>query len=171
MSFPLTVAADCWSAVLETAYGTDLLGTDPVARCGVGALRKKSMLRSMPQRTDPLAMQTNPWSRVADRQAALIAVPIVARLAMLCWAGCRAADKGFRTAPLIRIVGAEDGLLALTGDGPRMFVNLEDYLYYNTGRFPNQRFRAIMAVFTGDERCTARHDGCRLPLNCAAACT
>jgi hypothetical protein len=29
------------------------------------------------------------------------------------------ADKGFRTAPLIRLVGPEDGLLAHTHDGPR----------------------------------------------------
>lgn len=32
VSFPLAVAADCWGAVLETAYGADLLGKDPAAR-------------------------------------------------------------------------------------------------------------------------------------------
>ena len=37
----------------------------------------------------------------------------------------RALDKGLRTAGLIRFVGREDGLLSLTHDGPRMFINIE----------------------------------------------
>lgn len=32
---------------------------------------------------------------------------------------------------------------------------MEEYLFYNAGRRPNARFRAIMAVLTGDRRCTA----------------
>ena len=40
-------------------------------------------------------------------------------------------DKGFRTAPLIRFVGKEDGLLSYTTDTPRVFLNIEDYLFYN----------------------------------------
>ncbi|KAI8472715.1 MAG: hypothetical protein J3K34DRAFT_519583 [Monoraphidium minutum] len=99
VSFPLSVAADCLGAVLETAYGTDLLGEEPANR-----------LR----------------------------------------------DKGFRTAPLIRLVGREDGLLSHTHDGPRVYFNLEDYLFYNQGRRPNPQFRAIMATLTGDDRCSAR---------------
>lgn len=31
-SFPLTVAGDCFEAVLQTAYGDDLLGADPAKR-------------------------------------------------------------------------------------------------------------------------------------------
>lgn len=37
----------------------------------------------------------------------------------------RARDKGLRTAALIRFIGAEDGLLSHTHDGPRMYINLE----------------------------------------------
>lgn len=40
----------------------------------------------------------------------------------------------------------------------RIFLNIEDYLFYNQGRRPNQKFRAIMATLTGDKRCTARCD-------------
>eukprot|EP00775_Hariotina_reticulata_P010758 gene10758-10914_t len=47
----------------------------------------------------------------------------------------RSIDKGFRTAPLIRFVGQEDGLLSLTNGGPRMFVNIEDYLFHNRGPY------------------------------------
>lgn len=43
----------------------------------------------------------------------------------------RSVDRGFRTAPLIRLVGPDDGLLSLTHDGPRVYLNIEDYLYYN----------------------------------------
>lgn len=38
---------------------------------------------------------------------------------------CRARDKGFRTAPLVRFIGAEDGLLSHTHDGPRVYINIE----------------------------------------------
>jgi len=37
----------------------------------------------------------------------------------------RAQDKGFRTAPLIRFIGKEAGLLSHTNDGPRMYMNIE----------------------------------------------
>ena len=46
----------------------------------------------------------------------------------------RSSDKGFRTAPLIRFVGKEDGLLSYTEDIPRVFLNIEDYLFYNQAR-------------------------------------
>jgi len=32
VSFPLTVAGDCFSAVLESAYGADLMGVDKANR-------------------------------------------------------------------------------------------------------------------------------------------
>ena len=46
---------------------------------------------------------------------------------------------------------------------PRMYVNLEDYLYYNQGRRANKQFRAIMATFTNNTACTSRwgHPGAR----------
>lgn len=42
---------------------------------------------------------------------------------------CRARDKGLRTAPLIRFIGAEDGLLSHTHDGARMYINTEGAAY------------------------------------------
>lgn len=68
----------------------------------------------------------------------------------------RAEDKGFRTAPLIRFIGPEDGLLSHTHDGPRMYVNIEDYLFYNRGRKVNDKFKAVMAILRGDPACTAK---------------
>lgn len=68
----------------------------------------------------------------------------------------RAVDKGFRSAPLIRFVGQEDGLLSHTGDGPRAYLNIEDYLFYNRGRVTNKRFKDVMAVLTGDPACNAK---------------
>lgn len=37
-------------------------------------------------------------------------------------------DTGFRTANLIRIIGKEDGLLSLSNDEPRVYMNFEDYI-------------------------------------------
>lgn len=68
----------------------------------------------------------------------------------------RLSDKGFRTAPLMRFVGQEDGLLSHTYDGPRMYLNIEDYLYYNTGNKQNQKFRAVMKTLRGDPACAAK---------------
>ena len=50
----------------------------------------------------------------------------------------RSSDKGFRTAPLIRFLGKEDGLLSYTEDAPRVFLNIEDYLFYNQARLEMQ---------------------------------
>lgn len=41
--------------------------------------------------------------------------------------------QGFRTPGLIRFVSQDTGYLSPTSDGPRMFVNLEDYLSRTTG--------------------------------------
>jgi hypothetical protein len=48
--------------------------------------------------------------------------------------------QGFRTPGLIRFVSQETGYLSPTSDGPRMFVNLEDYLSHTTGQ-PNTQFQ------------------------------
>ncbi|WIA37270.1 hypothetical protein OEZ86_014213 [Tetradesmus obliquus] len=68
----------------------------------------------------------------------------------------RPLDKGFRTAPLIRFINKEDGLLSHTGDGPRMYLNIEDYLFYNTGRKTNPAFKKVMAALTADPACTSQ---------------
>lgn len=41
--------------------------------------------------------------------------------------------QGFRTPGLIRFVSQDSGYLSPTSDGPRMFVNVEDYLSHTTG--------------------------------------
>ena len=41
--------------------------------------------------------------------------------------------QGFRTPGLIRFVSQDTGYLSPTSDGPRMFVNVEDYLSRTTG--------------------------------------
>ena len=48
--------------------------------------------------------------------------------------------QGFRTPGLIRFVSQDTGYLSPTSDGPRMFVNLEDYLSHTTGH-PNTQFQ------------------------------
>uniref|UniRef100_A0A383W2W4 Uncharacterized protein n=1 Tax=Tetradesmus obliquus TaxID=3088 RepID=A0A383W2W4_TETOB len=68
----------------------------------------------------------------------------------------RPLDKGFRTAPLIRFINKEDGLLSHTGDGPRMYLNIEDHLFYNTGRKTNPAFKKVMAALTADPACTSQ---------------
>lgn len=56
-------------------------------------------------------------------------------------------DKGFRTAPLIRFIGPEDGLLSYTNDGARAFLNIEDYVFYNNGsQSINQKFHSVMGI-------------------------
>ena len=52
--------------------------------------------------------------------------------------------QGFRTPGLIRFVCQETGYLSPTSDGPRMFVNLEDYLSHTTGQ-PNTQFQVRRA--------------------------
>ena len=56
---------------------------------------------------------------------------------------------GFVVPPLLRFLSAERAYLANAHGGPRMFVNIEDHLSWNTGR-ANTRFQARSAVlFTG----------------------
>lgn len=54
--------------------------------------------------------------------------------------------QGFRTPGLIRFVSQETGYLSPTSDGPRMFVNLEDYLSHTTGQ-PNTQFQVRHTLF------------------------
>ena len=56
----------------------------------------------------------------------------------MCACTPRLPDIGLRTTPLIRFLDREPGaLLALNQDEPHMYINIEDYLYYNNHR-PNQ---------------------------------
>ena len=53
--------------------------------------------------------------------------------------------QGFRTPGLIRFVSQDTGYLSPTSDGPRMFVNLEDYLSRTTGT-TNADFQVTMSA-------------------------
>lgn len=60
----------------------------------------------------------------------------------------RAVDRGFRSVPLLRFQGKEDGFLSQTHDGARLFLNLEDYMYYNHakgGDVSNTQFKRVIA--------------------------
>lgn len=67
----------------------------------------------------------------------------------------RAQDKGLRTAPLIRLLGQEDGLLSYAGDIPRIFLNIEDYVFYNSGRHTNKAFKAMVGYLRSSPSCGA----------------
>lgn len=88
----------------------------------------------------------------------------------------RAEDKGFRTAPLIRFVSKEDGLLAYTGDTPRIFLNIEDYVFYNSpaGRSSNGRFKEVVGYLRSAPACGGGglygKGGARLHWGKAGAC-
>ncbi|CAD7703073.1 unnamed protein product [Ostreobium quekettii] len=99
VAIPFATMADCLAGMLETVYGEDIDGVDPVAS---------------------------------------------------------SQDRGFRTAPLIRFVSQEEGLLSPTNDGPRMYINMEDYRYYNGGGQRNEPFFRLMAFVRGSPLCNAR---------------
>ena len=54
--------------------------------------------------------------------------------------------EGFVTPMLIRFVREEDAYLSNTNGGPRAYVNLEDYLSYNTRR-TNKHFQQVVRIF------------------------
>lgn len=61
--------------------------------------------------------------------------------------------EGFRTPPLLRFVTAEEFYLSPTNGGPRMYVNMEDYISHSSGK-PNEPFQAVISYFR--EHCDAR---------------
>ena len=63
-------------------------------------------------------------------------------------------EEGFRTSLLIRFVSEVDAYLSLTQGGPHLFINLEDYVYYNNlnGR-PNRDFMKVIQYLKEDKRC------------------
>ena len=61
--------------------------------------------------------------------------------------------EGFRTPGLIRFVTAQDFYLSNTNGGPRMYVNIEDYLSLSNGQ-PNTKWNGVVDNFR--QRCNAR---------------
>jgi hypothetical protein len=61
--------------------------------------------------------------------------------------------EGFRTPALIRFVTGEDFYISNTQGGPRMYVNIEDYLGLTTGK-PNTKWNRVVELFL--TRCAAR---------------
>jgi hypothetical protein len=61
--------------------------------------------------------------------------------------------KGFRTPALIRFVDGEDFYLSPSNGGPRMYVNIEDYVSLSTGQ-PNKEFDQVVRFFM--DKCGAR---------------
>lgn len=67
--------------------------------------------------------------------------------------GSSQAWKGFRTPALIRFVDGEDFYVSPTNGGPRMYVNIEDYVSLSSGK-PNQEFDQVVRFFM--DKCNAR---------------
>ena len=63
--------------------------------------------------------------------------------------------SGTRTPFLTRFVKGEDAYLSNNHGGPRMHMNLEDFVLYSTG-VRNSAFQGIMDYLRKDERCKAR---------------
>ncbi|RMZ54692.1 hypothetical protein APUTEX25_003070 [Auxenochlorella protothecoides] len=61
--------------------------------------------------------------------------------------------EGFRTPGLIRFVNGEEFYLSPTHGGPRMYINIEDYISRSTGK-PNTQFQTVIQLFR--EKCGAR---------------
>lgn len=68
--------------------------------------------------------------------------------------GPRQLWTAFRVPALMRLVKEEDAYLSNTHGGPRLYINMEDYITSAalTGRSPN--FQAVMGLFR--EKCAAR---------------
>lgn len=119
-SLATTTTLRTWPCAKHTPYANQSQTTcvEPAAcRCLLPLLCCRCLLWSNTQVSIPLAAMATCWRRLAD---VVYEGDLEGGNATQ-----RARDKGFRTAALIRFVGAEDGLLSQTGDGPRMFVNIE----------------------------------------------
>jgi hypothetical protein len=134
VSFPLSVAGDCFEAALEALYGPDIDGADPANRCAPRLPRAGTGWLSGSPAAGHCWLSTASTGRLPSRPLPTPLLPLSPTLHPSPHLPTpRTSDKGFRTAPLIRLVGAEDGLLSQTHDGPRVFLNMEDYLYYKWG--------------------------------------
>ncbi len=63
--------------------------------------------------------------------------------------------SGTRTPMLTRFVKGEDGYLSNTHGGPRLYMNMEDFVLYSTGR-RNAAFQAMMDILRTSDKCKAR---------------
>ena len=63
--------------------------------------------------------------------------------------------SGSRTPFLTRFVKEEDGYLSYTHGGPRVFVNMEEFVQYSTGR-RNRGFQEIIRLFKDLPECSGR---------------
>ncbi len=63
--------------------------------------------------------------------------------------------RSILTPPLIRFVSENDAYLSLTNGGARMYINIEDYVFYNDnfGRAANEPFNAVIDFLRNDEKC------------------
>lgn len=57
--------------------------------------------------------------------------------------------RAFRTQALVRFVSEETAFLSPTFDGAGMYINIEDYLRYNTLRGENPQFLEVMRLLRG----------------------
>ncbi|KXZ51873.1 hypothetical protein GPECTOR_11g309 [Gonium pectorale] len=124
VAVPVSTMADCWQGLLELLYGADNL--DGTSYNGTAS---------------PASLP------------AKLAVAARANGSMLIGADGRP-DYGFRTNPLIRSTGREDALLSLTHDMPHLWLNIEDYIYYNRPtRQTNPVFKSLVGFLRSDARC------------------
>ncbi len=61
--------------------------------------------------------------------------------------------EGFRTPALVRFISGEEFYLSNTHGGPRMYVNIEDYVSKSSNS-PNRQFNRVVELFR--QRCGAR---------------
>ncbi|PNH11479.1 D-arabinono-1,4-lactone oxidase [Tetrabaena socialis] len=124
-AMPVASMADCWQGLLELLYGADNLD----GRAYNGTVSPLSLLASL-----------------TPNGTAALSPSVIAPNGR--------PDYGFRSNPLIRTTGREDALLSNTEDGPRLWLNIEDYLYYNRPvRRTNVVFKRLMGYLRSDPRC------------------
>jgi hypothetical protein len=61
---------------------------------------------------------------------------------------------GFRTPALMRLVASEEAYLSNTHGGPRLYINMEDYISAAAMSGNNPRFQQVMGLFR--DKCNAR---------------
>jgi FAD/FMN-containing dehydrogenase len=62
--------------------------------------------------------------------------------------------RGFRTQCLTRFISGEEFYISNTNGGPRMYINMEDYISRSNGNIVNTQFQKVIALFR--EKCGAR---------------
>lgn len=62
--------------------------------------------------------------------------------------------QGFRTQCLTRFISGEEYYISNTNGGPRMYINMEDYISRSNGDVVNTQFQKVISLFR--EKCSAR---------------